>query len=464
MVRHGGLHALYSHSLMQVPFRRRRSWMLIVSNDRAVAVERVRDELRRLPAHDSLVVVDAASSDGTVDVIFDALGSDPRLRIVALDAPDVDPATACAGHAPYLAYDLLTKRRLRSSQKLGLVLEEPVPLREPDASVSAGRVVFLPAASYHLEELGPLADTLELQGIPTAFYATEWRWDDVVRRLRRQRQPVFGWDDSLSWVDGAAAIVTLNDWAKALQPLIERANASGVPTFAKVEGVQDFDDIDVHWERRAYRTSSLTLCQGTNDRDSLAGQPTEIVGNSRLERIWGLPHVERESNVAVINLNFTYGVLEEARDRWLAEVVEAVRHAGLEPLVSRHPAENGPVGDVAVSEDPMSHLLTTAAVLVSRFSTVPFESMARGTPFVYYNPHGEKVLAFQDPAGAYESADDPASLVEAILQAVVSGPTSRDRAENFFRDQVDIDPDRSSASRAADVIGGVLRDSPDPRH
>jgi hypothetical protein len=43
--------------------------------------------------------------------------------------------------------------------------------------------------------------------------------------------------------------------------------------------------------------------------------------------------------------------------------------------------------------------LTEASVLVSRFSTVPFEAMARGVPFVYHNPHGETVPTFMNPDG-----------------------------------------------------------------
>ena len=41
----------------------------------------------------------------------------------------------------------------------------------------------------------------------------------------------------------AAGLVVLNDWGYA-RPLVEACNDAGVPTFAKVEGVQDFDDID----------------------------------------------------------------------------------------------------------------------------------------------------------------------------------------------------------------------------
>ena len=44
------------------------------------------------------------------------------------------------------------------------------------------------------------------------------------------------------------AVVVLNDWGP-VKELIEAANQAGVVTFAKVEGVQDFDDLESHWAR-----------------------------------------------------------------------------------------------------------------------------------------------------------------------------------------------------------------------
>jgi glycosyltransferase involved in cell wall biosynthesis len=91
-------------------------------------------------------------------------------------------------------------------------------------------------------------------------------------------------------------------------------------------------------------------------------------------------------------------------------------------------------------------------VLVSRFSTVPFEAIARGIPFVYHNPHGERVPTFTDPAGAFLVSRSSNELAVAFTTALSWRDWYRDRAEKFFRRQVDVDDDRPSEVRAADVI------------
>lgn len=445
-------------SLRMSRFRRATSWIVAFRSDSKGALAEVAGLLDGLAASDSLVVVDVGSTEDIADVIFDKFGEDDRLRIVRVGAAAEDPLGTGASHAMHKSRSVESRRLIRpSTADSGRRLEEPRVLKDPAPIEPAGKAILMPAAAYHLDELGPLAQELERLGQPCAFYASGWRWKHVARPLRSYRQPIFDWEGPGDWVDGVAAIVTLNDWGEPLRDIIQRAKDVGIPTFAKVEGVQDFDDVDVPWDRQAYRTAERTLCQGANDVSSLAGQETTIVGNSRLEQIWERPFAETGGDTAVINLNFTYGVMEEARDAWLADAVEASRSAGLEPIVSRHPAEHGPVEGVPVATEPMAHLLTTAAVLITRFSTVPFEAIARGTPFVYYNPHGESVPTFSSPEGAFDAVTLRGDLVEALARA--KGQTRsgfRQQATAFFQAQVHIDPAHSSAKRTADAIMAAI--------
>ena len=110
-----------------------------------------------------------------------------------------------------------------------------------------------------------------------------------------------------------AAAVMLNDWGPT-NDLIDVARSRGVPTFAKVEGVQDFDDVDTGRVRKPYRWADIVLCQGQNDVRALKGATTHMVGSSRLEPIalgperefCGAPHV-------VVNSNFTTTCHRRAR-------------------------------------------------------------------------------------------------------------------------------------------------------
>ena len=79
-------------------------------------------------------------------------------------------------------------------------------------------------------------------------------------------------------------MVVLNDWAR-LSEVVKSASDAGVPTFAKVEGVQDFDDVDTGRERRPYRAAAVILGQGQNDADALTDKGLGR-REHRLERIW----------------------------------------------------------------------------------------------------------------------------------------------------------------------------------
>ena len=334
-----------------------------------------------------------------------------------------------------------------------------LPAKELGAAVR-GHIVMTPSAAYHVDELGPMAVELAKRGIPVAFMVSDRRWEWTESGLRSWDFPVYAFPESTDWTGQVAGIVTLNDWGEEPHAAIVAANEQGVPTFAKVEGVQDFNDIDVPRVRNPYRTVRHVLCQGRSDAKALAdAADTHIVGNSRLEAIWNNPGRHAVSDLIVVNVNFTWGVLEEARSIWMDTVVAATKGLGYHTVFSLHPAEKSRPDGVEISNLPMRHLLTQASVLISRFSTVPFEAMARGVPFVYHNPHDEAVPTFHDPGGAFEittTAEELAAEIESSRQWVGH---YRDRCEAFFREQIDIDPHTRSASRSAEAIKRLIERS-----
>jgi len=326
------------------------------------------------------------------------------------------------------------------------------------ASAVEGHVVMTPSAAYHVDELGPLARELDRLGIPVAFMVTDRRWDWTEAGLRSWDFPVYAFPEDTGWTASLAGIVTLNDWGEEPHQAIVAANEHGVATFAKVEGVQDFDDIDVPRIRNPYQTAHHVLCQGRNDAAALADRAdTHIVGNSRLEAIWRKPGRRPITELVVVNLNFTWGVLEEARAMWVDTVIAAIKQLGCRAVFSLHPAEKARPEGVEISEMPMRHLLTQAGVLVSRFSTIPFEAMARGVPFIYHNPHNEAVPTFANPRGAYEITQTADELAAAIELSRTWAGGYRDQSEHFFRDQIDIQPGTLSEVRAAAAIAEKIR-------
>jgi glycosyl transferase family 2 len=316
------------------------------------------------------------------------------------------------------------------------------------AAAFDGAVLLVAEAPYHVDELGPLHDVLAARGIKIRFMVAARPLDATRWALGRYVDEVLPFD--LDLATSAAGLVVLNDWGYA-RPLVEACKHAGVPTFAKVEGVQDFDDVDTGRSRGAYRTAAIVLGQGQADYESLPECDVRIVGSSRLERIWrSVPATTGDH--ALVNLNFTYSVLTDERESWLASVEDAVRRAGIEATVSRHPAERSRPSLLPTASKPFQYEIDRAGVLVSRFSTVPFEAMARGVPFVYHNPHGERVPTFAEPCGAFLVSRSADELAAALPTALSWRAGYRDRAEKFFRRQVDIDERRPSEVRAADVI------------
>ncbi len=310
-----------------------------------------------------------------------------------------------------------------------------------------GAVVLIPEARYHVDELGPLGAELEQRGVPVRYMVSPKTVPAARAELGRYTNAALPYQpEQLRW---ARAVVSLNDWGPLKAALLD-AHAHGVATFAKVEGVQDFEDVESTWERRPYRSAAVILAQGENDVAALPEKETAVVGSSRLERIWRQPPSERGPH-ALVNLNFTFHVLTEQRDRWLTSVEEGLRAAGVAGLVSRHPAERGNVFGLPVATKPFRYEITRAGLLVTRFSTVAFEAIARGVPFVYHNPHGERFPTFQQPDGAFPVTRDADELAAAARE-LIAWTDYRTIAREFFLRQVDVDPGRTPAQRAADVI------------
>lgn len=315
-------------------------------------------------------------------------------------------------------------------------------------------VLLLPGAAYHLAEIIPLATELETRGIPVRLAVGEAHWDRVRQGLVETTFPTYALPSPDIVATSVSGVVTMKDWA-GYRPYVEAAQAHGIPTFAKVEGAQDFDEVDTHNDFRPYRTADHILCQGANDHDALVGS-RYVVGSSRLERLWWAPLRESRQSLAIINLNFTYGVLIEERDTFLETAVEACVATSTPYVVSVHPAIRSPQKGPRFTTIPISRLLQNAGLLISRFSSVPFEAMARGIPFVYHNPHGELVPTFQSPEGAFRVTSTVGELSSAIAAARDWPVDYRQRSEKFFSAQVDLSDERTSEQRTADVIESVL--------
>lgn len=320
--------------------------------------------------------------------------------------------------------------------------------------------LLVPAADYHLAEIVPLAEELEKRGFPTRIAIGESPWERTWPALSAYPGlEVFALPEPEEIVGEVSGVLVMKDTG-SLAPFVQRCRELGIFTAGKVEGAQDFWDSDTPEDRRPYRNLDLVLCQGRFDAEALADRETAIVGSTRLERLWWAPPVTVTEPLAVINLNFVYGVRTADRKLWLETAIDGCERAGIPYVISVHPAERTKLDSPRATSISASRLLPHASVLISRFSTIPLEAMARGVPFVYHNPHGETVKTFVDPMGAFEVTKNGAELKAALEGVPRSGIETRRIGTNFMAWHHDTTTSMPSEARGVQEIVPLLCNPP----
>lgn len=327
----------------------------------------------------------------------------------------------------------------------------------PGADVK--QVLLVPAADYHLAEMVPLAKELERRGIQAKMAIGTSPWTRTQQGIHWYGDlEMFALPTPEEVIRDVSLVVTTKDTG-SMTDWVSDVREAGVPVVGKVEGAQDFWDSDTPEARRPYRNLDLVLCQGQFDADALSDQKTAIVGSTRLERLWWAPPASPRRPLALINLNFVYGVRTSDRDLWLTTAIAGCEEAGVPYVVSIHPAERARLKDARSTRVSASRLLPFATVLISRFSTMPFEAMARGVPFVYHNPHGETVKTFAESYHAFETSTDAASLGRVLSDLAPPGAETRAKTSTFFRHLISVVDDHRSEERAGNEVARVAADA-----
>ena len=346
-------------------------------------------------------------------------------------------------------------RALLKQMPKTIEVRDPQPW--PGSVGSSKPILLVPAADYHLDELVPLSHELNQRGLETVFAVGESPWNRTKRGMIDYPEvDMFRLPDPEVVEEYVRLVVTLKDTG-SMTDWVTEVRERGVPVIGKVEGAQDFWDSDTPDERRPYRNFDLVLCQGQFDADALADVETAIVGSTRLERLWSSPPVEPpEQPLALINLNFVYGVRTHDRRLWLETAIAGCKQAGIDYLISAHPAEKTRTEDARITRVSAMKLLPHSSALISRFSTVPLEAMAMGVPVVYHNPHSESVATFHDPTVAFDTSDSADSLAAALSSLTDSRRLTRQTAARWFNSRVSVEAEQLSESRGADAVVRIL--------
>lgn len=279
---------------------------------------------------------------------------------------------------------------------------------------------FFPLRAYHVKDLMPVLKMLEEEGFSSVIVETD--------RFRNGNNEVSRYcnDNEIETVPieelQAVSPIVLNsvmwnDWDPLMRILSKAFAECGVNTTAWVEGIQDYDEVDRTNRRYPYKRSKFIITPGEFDKKYFQATeqvvlPGEVV---RVRDLWKRYDIDTKTTKrALINCNFSYGVLIEHRDQWLKSAVNSCLEAGYEPVISKHPFDESKVCSEYVTEESFYDALETCDVSIQRFASGILESLAMKKPVIYFNPHKEKVDKFSNPLGAYEYAESVKELEKVL--------------------------------------------------
>ena len=317
---------------------------------------------------------------------------------------------------------------------------------------------FAPHKDYHAATALPIAERLRLHGLKVAFlHFFSVRQDTGAKEWLARHGETHCHDlaDFLYAGHGFAVLVVFNDWdERATRPLVQDAREAGAATVGFIEGINDFRDMDTGCRRNAYRTVEWVLGTGEDDRRYFGdmGSKFQVVGFPRIAEWLRQPFRPPERRRAVINVNFSYGVLEDERERWLASAIEGCRRAGLDYILSQHPQDHADLSGHPVDSRDFADSMRENAILVSRFSSCIIEALAMGRPVVYHNPAVEKVEKFGDPLGAYGLGTDAESLAKALERELAAEGSVVHRRDGFLKEHCDVSRDFRPHEKAARAL------------
>lgn len=322
-------------------------------------------------------------------------------------------------------------------------------------------IVFLPHKDYHVWTIKLLAKALDAAGLKwiVCDISAQYRDEGVRAASEKHGVPLVGYSNAVLGNYMPRMLVSFNDWDPIVGSIFDAAQDAGILTAAIVEGVQDYHDADTKRIRHPYRSADYIFLPGEFDvryfRDS--AQKLSVVGVPRIAALRAEPPIAPGSRRVLINSNFSYGVLEDARDEWVRAAVAAVLAAGCDPVITRHPADKGVAHPEFVTKDDFYTAARTCGLSVQRFGSGMLETPAMGIPAIYFNPHREQVDKYQ-----YEGCPVPIiTSAEALAEHLRQPGSWTFRAEDWsgFLDlhtgAVGLDGPAAFAAAVRDAVSDV---------
>ncbi|MDM7860140.1 methyltransferase domain-containing protein [Alteromonas sp. ASW11-36] len=279
--------------------------------------------------------------------------------------------------------------------------------------------------SRSLSKINIRSAIIDIGGGPESDVTHGYQQNSDIPRVRR---------DALANVNRRCVVASI-DWEQAFgRPFIQSERERGILTIGMVDGIEDFEDTDYSYDRNAYQTVEYVMTMGSDDLKFLTNKADKctVVGLPKLFAMYHRPVDEPDTPRVMLNVNFTYGSFEEARDGWVSQAIAACDQAGADFIISQHPADKGELPADKVSTTSVYKTIAESSLVITRFSTVLIEALALGKPVIYFNPHGEQVKLYNDPMGAFDIVDNEQDLAKAIAHNLAVRVDVRKKAAQFL--------------------------------
>jgi hypothetical protein len=254
-----------------------------------------------------------------------------------------------------------------------------------------------------------------------------------------------------------------NDWGMS-NKRIRNLRRKGVITIGINEGVNDFLKLSEGFTSKVspYRTCEYVILPGQFDKQFFRDRSEKcfVAGLPMINKLYNESVKMPTKPLAVINVNFTYGILTHKRDLFIKTAIEGCKKANIDYIITQHPMDYSDLSEYNLSSEDMYDTIRRSSIFISRFSGAIIEALAMGKPCVYHNPHNEQVIKFQEPMGAYSVSKSSDSLAKAIKYELERSFTTsvREYSREFMEYHANIGDEEEPSEKISVIVKRLLEE------